>query len=224
MNSRIKLLILFSLIIFSFLGFQQYSSDSFILTDARMLCCENGSCDGLDCYSSNATISLTLYGCPPNKEQTVTCKECVDAIMSNKTCSGTTRYTYCIDNEVGGVRYSSWCGFEVPLSISIEGPTSLYSGYSGYFEAVVYGGCTLSFPNNLQWYIYYPCEINLKTNKVDSITEEIDQLPCGVWDTFGGNTSLISRSDTRNFWLKCKVTNSFSGTVTSQILFVDIIN
>lgn len=224
MNKSSKPLFIFLILGIGLLvsGYKQFSEIKYTLLDATMACCENGTCDGTDCDNYNVYAAIKPDHCSP--EIQITCRECMDAIRYDRTCSGTTRYTYCIDNSMGGVRYSSWCGYESPLNISIGGPGYLALGANGYFSSSTTGGCTASFPNHYQWYLYYPCNEEMLALKEKSNTEIIDALPCGVWDPFGSDSPSITRSDTKNFWLKCVVSNNYNPNATSNIWTVEIVD
>ncbi|MDQ7816152.1 MAG: hypothetical protein RDU14_03950 [Melioribacteraceae bacterium] len=208
-------------IVLNLLGFYQIENSKYILLDSTMLCCESGNCDYRDCHSDSVTVGLKPNQCSP--EPTVSCIECVNAIRYNRTCNQPTEpYTWCFDNEVGGVRYSSYCGYEVQQQISISGPGYLAPGVNGYFSSQVTLDCSPNYPNHYQWYLYYPCSESLESINEDR-ESSIDALPCGVWDSFGSDTPTISRSDTKDFWLKCYVWNNFKEGAISNIWQVTIV-
>lgn len=62
---------------------------------------------------------------------------------------------------------------------------------------------------------------NSATEKADN---NIDALPCDTWAPFGSSTPSITRSDTKDFWLKCVISNNFNPNATSNFWMVKIVS
>lgn len=197
-----------------FIGFHQLGSQQPVFAQMLALCCDNNACDQSPCgYASTAHIKGYCY-----QEQSFTCKDCIDAIGSVNICEqSASYYTYCYLTD--GRRYSSYYGTENPLSVSITGPTSLDPYEEGNFTANVTGGVT---PYSYEWKIYYPCDDRSLT-----LNEKGDQVipnlpPCGYWESLQSTQNSLERYDTRDFTLKCTVTDNHTITNNTAYSSIDV--
>jgi len=111
-----------------------------------------------------------------------------------------------------GLHYSSYYGTEYPLSVSISGPSTLEPYEYGTFSAYPSGGVS---PYSYSWQIYYPCDEMMNSSLKDDGGIIIDAPPCGYWEPLQTQQSSFQRYDTRDFILKCTVTDSHIYTNTA---------
>lgn len=97
-------------------------------------------------------------------------------------------------------------GVQPPLlSISISGPTQLASGVTGYFNSSVIGGIT---PYHYNWQMYVPSLIRA--------------LPTNQWVSIGTDSPNTNISYTRDFKVRCRVTDATNTTITSNEIYVHV--
>jgi len=189
-------------------GFFQIIQNSYLLgSDVKALCCNNGFCDGAVCSYASTVQSENYLGC--SEDVNINCKTCIDLQRADKACGHQDRDEYCLD--ASNNKYYV-CD---PLSVSISGPEELDPGESGTFTASITGG-TSSF--SYQWYRRVNCVYDPK----DGGSKD---TPCGVWYTYGSNSSSVSASAWQSFSMKVRVTDSCPAgarVVTSAVWTVSV--
>lgn len=100
------------------------------------------------------------------------------------------------------------------LSVSISGPTYLSVAQSGTWTTTASGGTP---PYHYQWSYYYPCDEPYLMKMPLPLAP-----PCGYWWNVGSDSYQLTRSDSKSFELKCKVTDAVNSTATSNILFITV--
>jgi len=221
MNGLVKITIISLVFLVVIFSIYSVMTEKYLLADSLNNCCEGLFCNDKYCSDSSTMRHKWYYNC--NQEKTLTCKDCIDAWRYWRLCNQTeVKYTYCIEY---GVRYSSWCGYENPLNIGINGPGYIASGVVGHFAASTTGGCPDYYPNQYKWLILYPCNPYEK-NQNDNLI--IDALPCDEWNVVGSNSPNLSHSDNRSYYLKCISWNNYDTTynnpAVSNILYVEVIS
>jgi hypothetical protein len=197
----IFLLILVSAILYSLLTI---TDNKFLLADSLARCCDFGYlCNNTDC-SLSSTMHRIDYSCVTDVE--LTCKDCMYARLNGLICGQTDNpYYFCYD---GNYKYSSWCGYELPINVDIVGSHFAGSGVTSYFTTSASGGCTSHYPYHYQWRLYIFCDNdNLMDTKQDPV---IDSYPCGSWINVGSDSPDYSFASDKNYKLKCTLYDNFS--------------
>jgi hypothetical protein len=145
----------------------------------------------VDCGAVSSILSEELLGC--DDDAFLTCKTCIDLQGENKVCGHFNYNAYCMLN---GERYYV-CP---PLSVFIDGPSQLNPGQWGTFFADVDGGRS---PYTYQWYKRVECLDN-SFNEQDP--PGTDDLPCGKWYSYDGNSSSVQAMGWWDFSMKVVVT------------------
>jgi len=95
-------------------------------------------------------------------------------------------------------------GKNEPLSVYITGPSYLNGGQTGTWTAHPSGGRT---PYHYHWEYYVFCDGIENFGDINP-----DNVPCGYWFDFGGDSPTASRSDWRSFKVKVTVTDANNST------------
>lgn len=184
----------------------------YLIIDSLDPCCENFQCNTKPCSDSTGVNHL-LYNC---NHTVVTCKECMNLWRWGYICNVDTNiYNYCVD---GSYKYSSWCGYELPLGISITGSHYASPGVRAYFSTDKSGGCPSHYPFHYQWKINIICD----GDRADIQDPIIDSYPCGTWINTGFDSPDYSYVSDRDYILKCTLTDYYSvnSPITSSEWYV----
>ncbi|GEM_PF-855541 len=98
-------------------------------------------------------------------------------------------------------------GKNEPLSVYITGPSYLNGGQTGTWTAHPSGGRT---PYHYHWEYYVFCDGIENFGDINP-----DNVPCGYWFDFGGDSPTASRSDWRSFKVKVTVTDANNSTAVA---------
>ncbi len=183
-----------------YFGLGELAFNNAIFSDPKSICCNNYTpspfADPPFCSAESGADLDTDENCDKSDDIAFTVYDCVNMLSGpNHICTreGGNEYVFCTDN-VTGYRYSTWYGLEVPVNaLSITGEIYPIPGINyQYWQDAEDGLGNYSY----QWYIYYPCNGE-------------KARPCGYWFKTGNNSSTLSVTESRDFWLKCTVTAGF---------------
>lgn len=110
-----------------------------------------------------------------------------------------------------------------PLSATISGPTTINWGVNATWNANASGGYP---PYHYQWWYKYPGNEErplYETKDIDpgEITPDLPQP--GYWNQIAIDSPTLTRHDYLNHYLKCVVKDAHNTSVTSNILFINVI-